>query len=414
MCFTGAWPQRYDLCCDRTALGGRRGGSIISRRRSASGSASLFSRTAIAAACGSFSTKVILASEKNSTPEGFQIIFAEHVEHEADSSPLALDRPLDEVLLYLYTGGSTGRPVVWSKSIQNLFGEVAFLEERFQINSSDVMVAAVPPFHIYGLLYSVLLPLMTGASMLDESPFYPNEIVATLASVQATVFIAGPMHYQVLPEKDLSANELRLAFSSGGFLEESYGKRFSQSSGVGVTEIYGSTETGGIASRCRLAGEQAWTPFSVVRWRVGDDNRLAVNSPFLSRNLDRDADGFYLTGDRVRSRGTSCFELMGRIDGLVKVGGKRVDLSEVESALKALPGVSDAFVLAVPTPESRGNLIGALVVSEMPAEKLTRLLQTRLDAVAIPLRTVCVDKIPTTTVGKRDHNAALEILGYSI
>ena len=372
------------------------------------------SQTAIAAACGSLSAKVILTSEKNSTPEGFQIIFTEHLEQEADSSPLALDRPLDDVLLYLYTGGSTGRPVVWSKSTRNLFGEVAFLRSRFQINPSDVMVAVVPPFHIYGLLYSVLLPLMTGATILDESPFYPNEIVATLVSEKATVFIAGPMHYRVLSEKDFSLNQLRLAFSSGGFLEESYGKCFSQCSGVGVTEIYGSTETGGIASRCRHAGEQAWTSFPVVRWRVGDDNRLAVNSPFLSRNLDRDTDGFYLTGDRVRSRGTDCFELIGRIDGLVKVGGKRVDLLEVESALRALPGVSDAFVLAVPTPESRGNLIVALVVSEAPAEKLTRLLHTRLDAAAIPRRMVCVDKIPTTTLGKRDHHAALEILGYSM
>jgi Acyl-coenzyme A synthetases/AMP-(fatty) acid ligases len=371
------------------------------------------SQTAIAAACASLSTKFILTSEKNSMPEGFQIISAEQVEQEDDSSPLALERPFDDALLYLYTGGSTGRPAVWSKSIRNLFGEVAFLKERFQINSTDVMVAAVPPFHIYGLLFSVLLPLMTGALTLDESPFYPNEIIAALVSLKTTVFIAGPMHYKALFENNFSLNHLRLAFSSGGFLEESYGKHFSRCSGVGVTEVYGSTETGGIAFRCRHAGEEAWSPSPVVRWRVGNDSRLAVNSHFLSRDLDRDADGFYLTGDKVRSLGTTCFELIGRIDGIVKVGGKRVDLAEVEAALKALPQVTDAFVLAVPAPESRENLIVALVASEAPAEELNRLLQTKLDAVAMPRRIVCVNRIPTTAVGKRDYRAALDLLGYS-
>jgi acyl-coenzyme A synthetase/AMP-(fatty) acid ligase len=412
--------------CTARGCGGNDTLCVVSRERSLLGAAILaslaggprlllpasFSKTAIAAACASLSTKIILASEVHSMPEGFQIISADDLGRETTSSALTLSRALDDTLLYLYTGGSTGRPVLWSKSIRNLFGEVAFHTERFQITPGDVIVAAVPPFHIYGLLFSVLLPMLARASALDETPFFPNEIVSALLWLKATMFVAGPMQYQALSEKDFSPEKLRLALSSGGFLEESYDKSFFQSTGVGVTEVYGSTETGGIAFRCRQAGEQAWYPFSLVRWRVGTEDRLAVNSPFLSRDLARDAEGWYLTGDRVLALPTGGFELLGRIDGIVKVGGKRVDLAEVESALKALPRVTDVFVLAVAAPETRENILVALVVSGLPAEQLNRLLQTRLDAVAVPRRIVCVPQIPTTAAGKRDRAAALELLGY--
>ncbi|MCK7468092.1 MAG: AMP-binding protein [Desulfosudis oleivorans] len=74
-----------------------------------------------------------------------------------------LIRNPDEPFLRLFTGGSTGKPKVWSKSPRNLFAEAFYLQEKFALSDKDLFVATVPPYHIYGLLFSVLVPFVAHA-----------------------------------------------------------------------------------------------------------------------------------------------------------------------------------------------------------------------------------------------------------
>lgn len=318
--------------------------------------------------------------------------------------PIKLDTPW----VYLFTGGSSGTPQIWSKTPRNLLGEAFYLTQNFQICPEDRILSTVPPHHIYGLLYSILLPLISGASVNDSIPAFPMEIKNALESTRATVFVSIPPHYRALKESPISRHHLHTAFSSAGPLAEEDERAFSETTGIAVTEIYGSTETGGIASRRRAAGQPALTPFTCVDVEM-DGELLNVRSDFLSIELERDDNGFYQTADRVAMDGANSYRIIGRLDGIVKVGGKRVDLNKVRDVLKQSSNVDDAYVFARPVQTGRGSEILALVEGTAEPGKLRRIAAEGLDTHSLPRRIVVVDRIPISTAGKYNRQAIEEL-----
>ena len=152
-----------------------------------------------------------------------------------------------------------------------------------------------------------------------------------------------------------------------------------------------------------------WHPLPGVACRL-DGEVLAVRSPFISGDVPFDADGFFQTADLATLRTDGSFDLAGRADGVVKVGGKRVLLPEIEMAIVALAQVSDAVVLALPSDSGRGQDIVALVASSRPADELLRELREQLPSPSWPRRLRTVETIPTTPSGKRDRAAILQLL----
>lgn len=308
----------------------------------------------------------------------------------------------DETFLYLFTGGSTGRPKIWSKTPRNILGEAFYLKEKFSLCDQDLFVSTVPPYHIYGLLFSVLAPLVSQACVLPDIYTFPQEIISTINKHKASVLISVPIHYRVLKVDNLSVPSLRLAFSSAGSLDRNDALFFYQQTGLGITEIYGSTETGGVATRNISTQTESWKPFDVVQWKLSG-NRLAVKSNFVSPELIKDQEGYYLTGDEARKESANRFGLLGRADGIVKVAGKRVDLTDIQKKIKTLPTVSDAAVLHLPTETGRENLIAAVVVCDLSEAHLRKLLADTLEPYAVPRLLKIVPQIPRTAAGKMDH-----------
>ena len=263
-------------------------------------------------------------------------------------------------LLQIFTGGSTGAPQVWSKSGANIFGEGFFLARHFRITPEDCIVAAVPPYHIYGLLFSVILPLVSSATVIAETPSFPAEIAEAVQGHGATVLVSIPAQYRALRDTSLGDAQLRLAFSSAGMLQAEDNEAFYRQNKVGVVEVYGSTETGGIATRNRFLGETCFTPFPTVSWKIREQ-RICVRSPYISADLPLAADGLFHRRRPGGSLRTSGFALMGRMDGVTKVGGKRVDLEEMRAIILQEPGVADCVVMALSESGGRENRLVALV-----------------------------------------------------
>ncbi|MFZ7125797.1 MAG: AMP-binding protein [Desulfobacterales bacterium] len=320
------------------------------------------------------------------------------------SSPISPDRPW----VYLFTGGSTGRPKIWSKTPVNLLSEILCMARAYSVTDRDRIVATVPPNHIYGLLYSVLLPLVSSAEVLRSTPSYPNEIDQAIADHAATILVSIPVHYRTLAHHPLAAHGLRLAFSSAGALDPQDDKAFYGNTGVPVTEIYGSTETGGIANRCRALGQPELKPFDWVEWRISR-KRLRIRSAFLSAELERDPDGFFELADRVEPIGDTGFKLLGRIDGITKVAGKRVDLAGIREVLKTVPGVRDAVVFAMAVGQGRENEIMAMVEGAVSIETLRHAASNRLEPYARPRRIRVVDRLPFSEIGKLDRELVRSI-----
>ncbi|MFA5322230.1 MAG: AMP-binding protein [Smithella sp.] len=308
----------------------------------------------------------------------------------------------DEPFLQLFTGGSTGKPKVWSKSPRNLLAEAFYLKEKFALSDKDLFVATVPPYHIYGLLFSILVPLVAHARVLPDIYTFPQEIVSTINKHKASVLVSVPIHYRVLKVDGLSTPSLKIAFSSAGALDRSDGLYFLKKTGLGITEIYGSTETGGIASRAISEHTDTWKAFDVVSWKL-KDSRLCVKSDFTSSEMERDMEGFCLTGDEAGEEKDNSFVLLGRADGIVKIAGKRVDLLDVQNKIKALPTVSDVIVVALPTDQGRESVIAAVVACDLTENHLKKLMMDMLEPYAVPRRVKIVSSITRTAAGKIDH-----------
>lgn len=332
-------------------------------------------------------------------PQGVQVLCPENL---GSKTRLPTSRISPQaVLLKIFTGGSTGTPQLWTKTGENLFSEGFFLASRFAVTKQDCIMATIPPYHIYGLLFSVILPLVASASVVDETPSFPGEITSVAKKQQATIMASVPAHYRVLRDsrKDMS---LRLAFSSAGMLDAADNETFCRNNKTGVIEVYGSTETGGIALRKRSAGEECFTPFPTIDWKVVQ-GRLAVRSPYISPDLPVDADGFFIAGDRIAAREDGGFSLEGRADTVTKVGGKRVDLEEIRLLIKKEPGVSDCAVVAVPEAGGREHRIGALIEGgRADTDRIKKILADSLEPYALPRHMKKVDRIPVQKNGKYD------------
>lgn len=341
-----------------------------------------------------------IADHPEEMPAGVEIITPLPAAAESINPKNILDP--DDHFLRLFTGGSTGKPKVWSKSPRNLFTEAFYIRGKFALSDKDIFVATVPPYHIYGLLFSILVPFVSHARVLSDIYTFPQEIISTINKHKATVLVSVPIHYRVLKVDSISVPSLKFAFSSAGVLDRSDGLHFYKKTGLGITEIYGSTETGGIASRCVSDNTDKWKAFDVVSWKL-KDHRLCVQSDFTSPEMEKDPDGFCLTGDEAREEKENSFVLLGRADGIVKVAGKRVDLMDVQNKIKTLPTVSDAFVLALPSDKGRENIIAAVIACDLTETHLKKLMMDMLEPYAVPRHVKIVSTISRTATGKIDR-----------
>jgi len=177
---------------------------------------------------------------------------------------------------------------------------------------------------------------------------------------------------------------------------------FTRQTGVPVVEIYGSTETGGIAARNRASGEEDFTPFDTVDLKI-EQEAIMVRSDHLAPDLTDYGRRYFRMADRAAETRGGRFSLLGRSDGIVKVGGKRVDLEAVRQIIKRHASVVEAQVIALPVDRARENQIVAVVEGCPDASELDAFLQDSLEPYARPRRIKIVDKIPVTAAGKYDR-----------
>ena len=248
------------------------------------------------------------------------------------------------------------------------------------------------------------MPLLANASVLVETPAFPGELAAAIRDQAPTILVTVPAYYRALKRHLPDSHHLRMAFSSASPLADAAADSFTAVTGVPIYDVYGSTETGGIASRCRAGGKDDFTPFGCVDIRI-EKERLKVRSRFLSPQLPVDGRGFFEAADRVVAGRDGTFTVTGRADGVIKVGGRRVDLAEVRHRTLQMDGVRDVLILARPVATGRGNEILALVETDLPGDAVRRHLANFLEPWAAPRAIRVVSKMPVTTTGKYDREA---------
>ena len=316
----------------------------------------------------------------------------------------------------LYTSGSSGQPKRIVKTLRQLEAECQALEAFWgKALGASAIIATVPLHHIYGLLFRLLWPLLAARPFDAITCSEPNTLAERLALLGDGVLVASPAHLERLPAlTDLAryTAKPRHVFSSGGPLSAATAAAFHTAWGCAPTEVFGSTETGGIAWRVRhpAASEQdAWTPMPEVDITLAPDSALQIRSPFLpSPDPWRMDDAATLLPD-------GRFLLSGRLDRTVKIEEKRLALPEMEARLSTHPFVGKAAV--TPFAASHRTRIGAVIVPseagisahEADRKALSTALRKHLaawyDPILLPRHWRFVDALPYDERGKLQHTA---------
>lgn len=317
--------------------------------------------------------------------------------------------PTNDTAAILYSSGTTGpRPTAIPKTSGQLLAEARSLAGGV-VPAGARVVPTVGPSHIYGLLYSVLVPLLTGGSFLRETPFFPESVAAACRAWDAEVLVTVPAHLRSFLALDADAlSTLTTVTSSTAPLAPETSQAFYARFGRSVTEILGSTETGGVAWRIGT-DDARWAPLPSVELRADAEGRLAVRSPLIHPDEPQP----YLAADLVRFEGEH-FEHLGRVDGVVKIGGRRVSVPEMEAIVLGMAGVRDAALLAQPTETARGTVLSlAVVAPDLRREDLLEALARRYDRSSLPRRIEFVDALPRESNGKLPRAALMGLFGLN-
>jgi acyl-coenzyme A synthetase/AMP-(fatty) acid ligase len=349
----------------------------------------------------------VFTDKPEEIPPGLKIITPDNIT-ETNSSPSILRDP-DSIFLKLFTGGTTGKPKIWNKTPRNMLSEALYHSKAFNITKDDIFLSTVPPQHIYGLLYSILVPFVSSAKIIEQVYTFPREIISSIKKYSANIMISIPMHYRAFRQNKLNFPSLKLALSSGGNLDLPDALYFYTQAGVEVAEIFGSTETGGIAVRYNSGKEIPWRPFDNIDWKI-EDERLAVRSEFISPDMPGEKNGFYVTEDRVEKSGETGFLHLGRLDGIIKIAGKRVDLREIENKLKQIAGIEDVIVISIPAAGARKNEIAALIKGSIDRDSVKKSAEKMLEPYSVPRKIKIINEMPLLSTGKYDRQKIEEIL----
>ncbi|WP_253281384.1 AMP-binding protein [Cupriavidus sp. HPC(L)] len=310
----------------------------------------------------------------------------------------------------LFTSGSTGVPTGLPKRLDQLDCEVRALQGAFgaALSAGTEVLTTVSHQHIYGLLFCVLWPLAAFRRMPAVRFAFHEEIVRTAPSVSpGAVLVSSPAHLRRMPASldwASARRALRAVFSSGGPLPADAAADAHAHLGRWPIEVYGSSETGGIAWRTASGGNLAWTPLPGVEWRI-EGGLLAVRSGHLAQP------GWVVGSDRVEAADGGSFVLAGRADRIVKIEEKRVSLTRIEQLLVASPLVEEVraltveldiglrtAVVAVPAPAGAALLTDAGRPALIAA--LRALLVQALEPIALPRRWCFPAALPCNAQGK--------------
>jgi acyl-CoA synthetase (AMP-forming)/AMP-acid ligase II len=319
--------------------------------------------------------------------------------------------------LMLFTSGSTGDAKRIPKSVRQLESELQILASVWQpLNDATTFISTVSHQHIYGLLFKVLLPLTTGRAFDASILQSPSSVARAAASHSAVAWISSPAQLKRLDPGVVgeAPSQLNCIVSSGGLLDKPAADTASRWSGHAPIEVYGSSESGGVAYRQQHldAAATPWQPLPDVAIAAADDDGLLV------RSTQADGDNWLAMGDAVELFDNGTFALKGRIDRIVKVEEQRVSLEALEARLTALPEITEARTLLIPG--ERDALAAVVVLSQDGCDRLvdkgklglTSGLRTALsehfDRVTIPRRWRFVPKLPINEQGKILHAELLK------
>jgi malonyl-CoA/methylmalonyl-CoA synthetase len=361
--------------------------------------------------------------------------------HAGDHQPV--DREMDDLAAILYTSGTTGRSKGAMLTHGNLLSNALTLKDYWGFQPGDVLIHALPIFHVHGLFVAIHAALLNGSKMIWMAKFDPGAVLAAMP--RATVFMGVPTLYvRLLAEpglnKDATKNMRLFIAGSAPLLIETF-NAWRERTGHTILERYGMSETimltsnpygadarhGGQSER---RGSTVGFPLPGVGVRVVDDagkavpvgeiGNIQVQGPNVFKGYWRmpektaeefTQDGWFKTGDvgKVDERGY--VSIVGRSKDLIISGGYNVYPAEIESTINDLLGVDESAVVGVPHPDFGEVGVAVLIAKpgvKLDGEAILAQLKSQLANFKIPKRCFVATELPRNTMGKVQKNLLRE------
>ncbi|ARN76000.1 malonate--CoA ligase [Oceanicoccus sagamiensis] len=337
----------------------------------------------------------------------------------------------DDLAAILYTSGTTGRPKGAMLSHSNLAANALMLHDYWGWDQQDVLLHALPIFHVHGLFVACHCVLAAGASMIFLPSFKVEQVIEQLP--RATVMMGVPTFYtRLLASEDFSAqpcHAMRLFISGSAPLLASTHQLFEQRTGHKILERYGMSETSMLISNPLHGERRAGTVgFALpgVDARIVDTNNKAVSEGVIGsiqvkgpnvfqgywQMLEKTAeeftdDGFFITGDQGLISEDGYISIVGRAKDMVISGGYNVYPKEVELVIDAIEGVKESAVFGVADADF-GEAVSVAVVLDhtvaLSPEQIAAEARETLAAYKVPKLVHFLDELPRNTMGKVQKN----------
>ncbi len=304
-----------------------------------------------------------------------------------------------------FTSGTTGVPTGAIKNRENIEGELDALQALFEPEHFERVIVTVPFIHIYGFLSGLMLPKRLGCEVLLKEEYYPQELM-TLHEHKKSLVVTSPVFIKALlrltREQDLS-NVVFL--SSTGLLVEEEVARFEQQYNTRLIQLFGSTETGGVAIKRGV--NPYWEPLQGVSVTKNFESRMVVDSPYLSTHLFEETITLmkrpYTTTDIIELDGKK-FKLLGRANEIIKISGKRISIVELEHLIENNLGVADTLI-TIKSDKSKlkdESLEIKIAGRKMPSESdIKALFKTHYPEINFSFECINVKSIEKNNMGKK-------------
>ena len=368
----------------------------------------------------------------------------ERAAHCADSHAVVA-RQSDDLAAILYTSGTTGRSKGAMLTHGNMLSNAQVLKEYWGWKPDDVLIHALPIFHVHGLFVALHGALLNGSKMIWLGKFDPKVVLRKF--LEATVFMGVPTLYvRLLAEAGLNQEAVRhmrlFVAGSAPLLIETF-QQWQSRTGHTIVERYGMSETAMLTSNPygpdarhghqqeRRGGTVGFAlPGVSLRVQDEDGNAMPVNEiggiqvkgPNVFKGYWRmpektaeefTSDGFFKTGDVGKIDERGYVTIVGRSKDLIISGGYNVYPAEIEGYINDLPGVAESALVGVPHPDF-GEVGVAVVVPKagqaraLEPQQIIASLKAKLANFKIPKRCVIVTELPRNTMGKVQKNLLRE------